>query len=77
MFQRKTRKNYQNLPEGERSKKREYNHNRYRKLFVENELSEEEKKRQYACNLYNDLPKEKIKRCQYGRERYRIILKKL
>ena len=40
-----------------KGKKCEYAPNQYRKLFVENEISEEEKNRkhQYACNLYNDL----------------------
>ena len=61
ILQRETDENYQNLPEKERNKKRKYNHNPYRKLFMENELSEEEKKRQYARNLYKIFLKKKSK----------------
>ena len=43
------------------TKKWEYTHNPFGKLFRENEVSEEEKneKRQYASNLYNNLSEEK------------------
>ena len=43
MLQRKVRKNYQNLPAEAKNKEREYAHNQYRKLFIENKLSEKEK----------------------------------
>ena len=44
MLQRKAHENYQNLPEEEKTKKSEYASNRYRRLFIENELSEKKKK---------------------------------
>ena len=44
MLQRKALENYQNLPEEEKTKKSEYASNRYRRLFIENELSEKKKK---------------------------------
>ena len=56
MLQRKALENYQNLPEEEKTKKSEYASNRYRRLFIENELSEKKKgKRQYARDVYNNL----------------------
>ena len=56
MLQRKAHENYQNLPEEEKTKKSEYASNRYRRLFIENELSEKKKgKRQYARDVYNNL----------------------
>ena len=57
MLQSKARENYQNLSKEQKNKKHRYTRNPNRKLFIENELSEEEKKRQYALNLYNDLSK--------------------
>ena len=42
MLLKKACKNHQNLSE-EQKIKREYVHNRYRKLFTENEVNEEEK----------------------------------
>ena len=59
MLQSKARENYQNLSKEEKNKKQRYTLNPNRKLFIENELSEEEKKRQYALNLYNNLSKGK------------------
>ena len=59
MLQSKARENYQNLSKEEKNKKHRYTRNPNRKLFIENELSEEEKKRQYALNLYNNLSKGK------------------
>ena len=47
MLQIKTLTNYQNLSEEDKNKKRENVPNRYRKIFIENELSEVER-REYA-----------------------------
>ena len=43
------------------TRKHQYAPERYRKYFIENELSEEEKnkKHQYARNLYNNLSRKK------------------
>ena len=43
MQQRKFRENNRNLSSEEENKKRKYARNQYRKLFVENELREQEK----------------------------------
>ena len=44
-----------------KQKKCQYSHERYRNLFIENELSQEEKskKRQHARELYKNLSEEK------------------
>ena len=56
MLQRKALENNQNLPKEEKTKKSEYASNRYKRLFIENELSEKKKgKRQYARDVYNNL----------------------
>ena len=44
MLQRKALENYQNLPEEEKTKKSENASNRYRRRYIENELSEKKKK---------------------------------
>ena len=49
MLQRKALENYQNLPEEEKTKKSEYASNRYRRLFIENELSEKKKRKTSIC----------------------------
>ena len=61
MLQRKAHENYQNLPEEEKNKKRVYASNGYRKIFIENQFSEEEnnEKHQYERNLHNKLSKVK------------------
>ena len=47
MLQIKAQTNYQNLSEEDKNKKRDNIPNRYRKIFIENELSEVER-REYA-----------------------------
>ena len=49
MLQRKAHENYQNLPEEEKTKKSENASNRYRRLFIENELSEKKKRKTSIC----------------------------
>ena len=49
MLQRKALENYQNLPEEEKTKKSENASNRYRRLFIENELSEKKKRKTSIC----------------------------
>ena len=76
MLQRKAQEDYQNLSEKERNREPKYAHKdeksrkpqyacqQYRKLFIEDELSERRKngKHQNAHNLYNNLSKEKKKK---------------
>lgn len=52
-------------------KKCKYAHNQCRKLFIENELIEEEKNRkcQHAWSLYNNLSEKTGKRNEYAREK--------
>ena len=77
MLQRKARKNYWNLFEEEKIEKRHQVRKRYRNLFIENELSEEVKSKnyQYARELYKNLSGEK--RREYARKRYKNFSKKL
>ena len=70
-----------------RNKKREYARNWCERFFIENELSEKEKKFQYQPNLFNNLSKEKKtdtvnmhvnnKKRQYVHKWYKNLPKKL
>ena len=60
MLQRKALENYQNLPEEEKTKKSEYASNRYRRLFIENELSEKKKENVNMHVMYTIIFLEKI-----------------
>lgn len=78
MFQEK-HEEQRNLSQEEKNRKCQNAHEWYRKFFIENEHSGEEKhqKCQYACNLYNNLSKEKNnKRCEYARQNIETFPKK-
>lgn len=79
MLQRKAGEHYQNLPDEEKTRNCAYARNRYRKLFTENEFSQEEENRkpQYpGIYITTFLKKKKDKKHEYACEKHRNFSKK-